>query len=164
VAANLSPISWRNDIWQLIDRGTRLGTPAVYNICRDRYVSWVVLRNRTTGQTIARWNTHFVPNAWAPYHVSRLGARRAAWHRQARVTTQVIRELRDLGYLVVGGGDVNRHYSQFLGDLVAYDTDGSRFDYLTHVPDWRLVSGSGYSAPLYSDHDAAVVPYWIHSS
>ena len=41
-------------------------------------MSWVVLKHRRTGRLIARWNVHFVPNAWGDAHYRSQPARQEA--------------------------------------------------------------------------------------
>lgn len=161
--ANSNPISYRSDVWTRVDQGARRTSRAIKNVCRDRWVSWVVLRHQRTGHLVARWNIHFVPGAWSTRVYSRQAKRQHRWLRQAAVVGEVNAALVARGIAVVGGGDINRRNHPFLGEAVVYDTLSSgRIDNLVHAGGRRIATtGTRRWIPLHSDHDGLVVPYTV---
>lgn len=64
-----NPISWKKKEWDLVDSGFRRthknGASAGHtNVSPARYVTWVKLKNKKTGDTIIRMNTHLISGAW----------------------------------------------------------------------------------------------------
>ncbi|QNN52713.1 hypothetical protein [Nocardioides mesophilus] len=158
-AQNTSPISYRPRKWQHLRSGSVRAVPAINEVSRDRYVNWVLLRDRKTGRVVARWNTHFVPGGWAREKLPHTRKRRRAWFQQRAVVLATIGHLREKARFVIGGADVNRFRLDFLGDAVAYDTDGAHFDYLTHVRRRRMRQVPVKVVELHSDHDAMIGTY-----
>ncbi|HET7691032.1 MAG TPA: hypothetical protein VFK41_11655 [Nocardioidaceae bacterium] len=160
---NTNPISYRSDVWRRVDQGSRLSAPEIEDVSRDRYVSWVVLKHRRSGRLVARWNVHFVPNAWGDARYRTQLARQEAWTDQARVVRRVHLRLVSRGIPVFGGGDINRRNVEFIGDVAVYDTLSSgRIDNLVHSVTTRIgVADKPSWLPLNSDHDGLVLPYVV---
>lgn len=163
VPRNTNPISYRSDLWRRVDQGSRLSAPEIEDVSRDRFVSWVVLKHRRTGRLIARWNVHFVPNAWGDGRYRTQPARQETWLDQARVVRRVHLRLVSRGMPVFGGGDINRRSYEFIGDTAVYDTLSSgRIDNLVHsVTDRVGVVSKPTWIPLHSDHDGLVLSYAV---
>lgn len=161
-AENTNPISWRRRAWRL-DRGsTWLASREIEDVTRERYLTFVVLEHRRSGEKIVRWNVHFVPNAWNSTRVRHKAARRTEWRRAARRTRVFVDRATGWGHAaVLGGGDINWR-SRFVGDRVAYDTDHQRIDYLTHVPGALVVAGEPEFREANSDHDRVRVGYSLY--
>lgn len=165
------PISWKKEKWKKLDAGFEKTHGGKAGISPNRYITWVKLKHRATGEEIVRVNTHFVSGAW------RGDKPQQAWRRE--MWNQHMDELRDLvarfekqGQTVVLGGDFNRDSYRVMGDRMKYDNDlfqptigRSTLDYLLHSDDGALrrlesrVQG-GYA----SDHDAVVVKYKIRGA
>ncbi len=159
---NASPISWRWSVWKLIHSGTRLASREVPGVCRDRYLTFVVLQHRGSGKKILRWNIHFVPDAMNSKHARLKSRRRAAWRRQQRTVTRLLDRVAKWHYAaVIGGGDINWR-SRFAGNRVSYDTNHKRIDYLTHVPGKRVRAWRPKFTEMNSDHDKVRVAYSLY--
>ena len=105
-------ISWRDDIFELVESGYERENRGWAHITPARYILWVLLRHRATGKLYWRINTHVVhhievsglpriigaitgQNARAKHHFARLGYR-----------TQILAAQ----HPVLGGGDLNVDY------------------------------------------------------
>lgn len=162
-SANQSPISYRTDKWQRIAKGTRQTSNPVKDVAGDRWISWVVLRDRQTGIKVARWNLHFVPGAWTSKGSAAQKRNRDTlkkeWRNQRRVTLEVIGDLATRAHAVIGGGDVNRIRFPFLGDAVVYDATPMSLDHLVHVANRRTTTTGMTRHDVNSDHPAVRVTY-----
>lgn len=162
--ANSNPISWKRWKWELIDKGTVLTSREIKNVCRDRYASWVILKNKRTGVKISRWNLHFVPGAWNPgtrFQRSQQTELQTAWLAQQAKVTKLIGELQLRSASVIGGGDINNR-GEFLGALFAYDLGTNQIDMLTHTLSRRVTPVKTKWLELNSDHDAGLVKYSLN--
>lgn len=159
---NTSPISWRRSMWSFVRGETRLASREIRNVVRARYLTFVVLQHKASGERIIRWNIHFVPNAMNSARVRKKGARRAAWHRQARTVKAFLDQYRGRGHAaIIGGGDINWR-TKFAGNRVSYDTHHKRIDYLTHVWSPRVKAAEPRFYAMNSDHDKVRVGYTLY--
>ena len=99
-------ISWRTGKFERIDSGVDRTHAGVRRLTPSRYVTWVVLRHRATGQRVTFANTHFINGAFKS-HKSRHKFRARKWHRHAHVLRDVMRDLRKKGYPMFLVGDFN---------------------------------------------------------
>lgn len=160
-AVNSAPISWRRSRWDFVRGGARLASDEIPGICRDRYLTFVVLLHRESGETILRWNVHFVPNALNKKKVRRKQQRKVAWYQAARTVKDFLDEHGDRGFAaVIGGGDINGRKA-FVGDRVSYDTDHRGVDYLTHIPSYRVRAWRPRFIQMNSDHEKVRVAYTL---
>ncbi len=160
-AVNSVPISWRRSRWAFDRGGARLASDEIPGVCRDRYLTFVVLRHRRSGETILRWNVHFVPNALNKKKVRRKHQRKVAWYQAARTVKDFLDEHGDRRFAaVIGGGDINGRKA-FVGDRVSYDTDHRGVDYLTHIPSYLVRAWRPRFIQMNSDHDQVRVAYTL---
>lgn len=158
-AENTNPISWRRRVWRLDRGGTWLTSREIAGVVRARHLTFVVLRHRTSGREIVRWNVHFVPNAMNDAPASRKARRRTEWRRAARRTALFVDRASGWGHdAVLGGGDINWR-ARFIGNRASYDTSHRRIDYLTHVRSRRVEAGAPRFFSAHSDHDRVRVGY-----
>lgn len=160
------PISWPTRAWTLIHSGVLRTQPASVT-GPARYIVWVVLRRKATGQVLVRVNTHLVASAWGKWTPLRAG-RRQQWEHHIKMLKDRVTSLHSAGYPVIVSGDFNRSNFKVLGDLVSYDNglteptiNRSHFDYVMHaIPDASLfATGFETNRDLTSDHDGVVVHY-----
>ena len=165
------PISWKKDKWKKLDAGFVRTHHGKAGVSPNRYITWVKLAHRATGQEIVRINTHFVSGAWrgdkpeTPW-------RREMWNRHLDTLRDLVARFEKQGQTVVLGGDFNRDSYRVMGDRMKYDNDRfeptigkSTLDYLLHSRNGTLqrldsrVQG-GYA----SDHDAVVARFRIRAA
>jgi hypothetical protein len=168
-----NPISWRTRDWALIDGGFERVAVGYGSIGPSRYAEWVLLRNRATGQRVARLSTHLGAHGFCAHRQPVLirFLRQSSWYRaRARVIARVDR-LHGLGYSVIASGDFNRSRFHVLGGAVAYDNGlrdatfrGAHYDYLMHaLPDPRLRALGHFTVRLHSDHALVVQHYSLRN-
>lgn len=163
------PISWKKSEWSLKDAGfqrTHSGQPKV---SPHRYITWVKLKNKRSGEEIIRINTHLVSGAWSKKKADRPSTpwRQRMWELHMTKLTALVERFKEKGHKVVVGGDFNRDSYRLLGNKVAYDNDlhvgtlgGSTLDYLMHTVDPELKHlRTRYARKLHTDHDAVVATY-----
>lgn len=162
-----TPISWRKSVFKKLGGGvvrTHRGLPGV---SPNRYVTWVKLQHRKTGETIVRMNTHTVAGAFSPKEQSHREWRREAWHTHMTRLKDLVKHFTDKGEVVIIGGDFNRNHHRVMGNSVAYDnslregTHGhATLDYMMHARDKSIQTVDGrVKRGFHSDHDAVVVRY-----
>lgn len=163
-----NPISWKKSEWEKLDGGFMRTHDGKAKVSPHRYVTWVKLKNKDTGKTIIRMNTHLVSGAWSkPKPTTEW--RRDMWNIHMKKMGDLIEKFENKGLPVIIGGDFNRDSYRLFGNKVAYDNDlfvgthgGSTLDYMMHTrgegvrKEANRVQG-GYK----SDHDAVIVKYKI---
>ena len=127
------------------------------------------LKNKETGKTVVRMNTHLVSGAWSsPKPTTEW--RREMWHTHMAKLKGLVERFEKQGYPVIVGGDFNRDSFKVLGNQVAYEqqastwapTGSSTYDYLMHTPHGSLKSkGARVDHDYRSDHDAVVGQYTL---
>ncbi|MGV3619587.1 MAG: peptidoglycan-binding protein [Archangium sp.] len=169
-----NPISWKKDEWDKVDDGFRRmhknGASAGHtNVSPARYVTWVKLQNKKTGETIIRMNTHLISGAWNSKNNKAKEWRKDMWHKHMRQMREMVARFERKGTPVIIGGDFNRDSYKLFGNQVKYDNNihvgthgASTLDYVMHTPhkDLKRVGGriqKGYA----SDHDAVAVNYQL---
>lgn len=162
-----NPISWKKKDWDLVDSGFRRTHGGLAKVSPSRYVTWVKLKNKKTGDTIVRMNTHLVSGAWNGKDNKAKQWRKDQWRTHMRKLKEMVARFERSGLPVIIGGDFNRNRYKVLGDRVKYDNDlkvgtlgGSTLDYVMHTPNKDLKKVGGRVQGAYaSDHDAVVVKY-----
>lgn len=71
-----NPISWKKDQYKLVGHGFVRTHHGKAGISPNRYITWVKLKDRKTGKTIVRMNTHLVSGAWGQHKPPPRGAGR----------------------------------------------------------------------------------------
>ena len=151
--ANAVPISWRTARFELVASGvkrTHFGRPGV---TPARYIAWVVLRDRRSGETFWRVNTHYISGAWSTHR-----ERRPRWEKHDRKLGKVVLHLlSEHGPRGIIGGDFNRDIGSASMNAMLRTHGG---DHVGHHYDHEYVFG-GEAGPmtqlaLNSDHDAVV--------
>lgn len=164
-----NPISWKKKEWDLVDSGFRRTHGGLEKVSPSRYVTWVKLKNKKTGDTIVRMNTHLVSGAWSSKNKPAKQWRQDQWHTHMRKMKEMVARFERSGHPVIIGGDFNRDSYKLFGNKVKYDnnihvgTHGkSTLDYVMHTPNKDLKKVGGRVQGAYaSDHDAVVVKYQL---
>jgi len=151
--ANAVPISWRTAHFELVASGvmrTHFGRPGV---TPARYIAWVVLRDKRTGETFWRVNTHYISAAF-----SRHRERRPKWERHDRkLGNLVLRLLWEHGPNGVVGGDFNREVgSARLNAMLRTHGGQHEGHHYDHLYVFGGDAGPMTRLPLNSDHDGIV--------
>jgi hypothetical protein len=165
-----NPISWKKDRWEKQDAGFIRTHDGRAKVSPHRYITWVKLKDKVTGRSIVRVNTHLVSGAWSsPKPTTEW--RRDMWRLHMKKLDTLVADFQRQGLTVIVGGDFNRDSFEVLGNRVKYDnklhvgTHGrSTLDYLMHTPGGGLRREQarvdrGYA----SDHDAVVARYSLRA-
>lgn len=163
-----NPISWKEKVWKKEDAGFLRTHDGLAKVSPHRYITWVKLKHRASGQEIVRVNTHLVSGAWSKPRAT-TEWRRDQWHEHMDDLKKLVSRFERQGLTVVIGGDFNRDSYKVLGDRVAYDnklhvgTHGhSTLDYMMHTRSDALKRLGGHvERGFASDHDAVVVRYGL---
>jgi len=119
--ARETPVLWRTDAWELVDRGTRLmhSRPVKWGI---RYVNWATLRSRTSDAAVSVISGHASPGG---------PGRQGLLQAFVRSLDALVSELATNGPVFVGA-DLNTHYpnSEFLRTWMRGSGTTSTFDTL----------------------------------
>jgi endonuclease/exonuclease/phosphatase family metal-dependent hydrolase len=163
------PISWKKSEWDLKDSGFKRTHNGKAGVSPHRYITWVKLKNKETGEEVVRINTHLVSGAWTKSKQDRPTTpwRQEMWKKHMAQLDAMVERFEKQGHKVVVGGDFNRNHHKVLGNDVVYDnklnvgTHGSStLDYLMHTRDPELKHiKTQYERRLHSDHDAIVATY-----
>lgn len=161
-----TPISWKKSVWKKEDAGFLKTHHGRAKVSPNRYITWVKLKNRATGQEVVRVNTHLVSGAWGA-HKPTTAWRREMWKTHMQKLDALVADFKRQGLPVIVGGDFNRDSFEVLGPKVGYDnklnvgTHGrSTYDYLMHTRSKDLQRLGGRVQHAYaSDHDAVVARY-----
>lgn len=165
-----TPVAWRTDAWQLLDRGTRNITdwrgkpPGRTTELGRRYANWVTLKS-DEGRVLSVVSIHVAPKVRGMPDLRRRSVKRLG---------RLVERLSPHGPVLVGG-DFNIHYRSqiYPADLFAaaqlkptYEILGNHFptgDHGGHTIDYVFVRSAGqlqvdthYPVELNSDHDAVV--------
>lgn len=162
-----NPISWKKDVWKKEDAGFLRTHGGKAKVSPNRYITWVKLKHRASGQEVVRINTHLVSGAWKPGHRPTTEWRREMWRTHIEKLHRVVDTFEKQGLTVIVGGDFNRDSFEVLGKQVKYDnklnvgTHGrSTLDYLMHTRSSHLRRVGGRVQHGYeSDHDAVIARY-----
>ncbi|MFP2924203.1 peptidoglycan-binding protein [Pyxidicoccus sp. 3LG] len=163
------PISWKKSEWDLQDAGFKRTHNGQAKVSPHRYITWVKLKHKETGEEVVRLNTHLVSGAWTKSKQDRPSTpwRQEMWKKHMAQLDAMVERFEKQGHKVVVGGDFNRNGYKVLGNDVVYDnklnvgTHGrSTLDYLMHTRDRELEHvRTRYERRLHSDHDAVVATY-----
>lgn len=161
-----NPISWKKTVWEKKDEGFLKTHGGLAKVSPSRYITWVELEHKKTGQRVVRLNTHLVSGAWSGQKPT-TEWRRAQWNTHMAKLKDLVEKFEKQGKVVIVGGDFNRDSHKVLGKDVRYasgldaPTHGKRtLDYVMHTPhdDLRRV-GSRAEKGYRSDHNAVIVRY-----
>ncbi len=161
------PISWKKSEFTLVDSGFQRTHNGLAKVSPHRYITWVKLKHKETGQEVVRINTHLVSGAWNAKKQATDPWRQAKWNIHMKKLDAMVERFQKQGLNVIVGGDFNRDSYKVLGNDVKYDnnlhvgTHGkSTLDYVMHVQDKDIATkGSKVVKGFHSDHDAVVVKY-----
>ncbi|MFP2905158.1 peptidoglycan-binding protein [Pyxidicoccus sp. 3LFB2] len=165
------PISWKKSEWDLQDAGFKRTHKGEAKVSPHRYISWVKLKHKETGENVVRINTHLISGAWTKSKLDRPSTpwRQDMWKKHMDQLDDMVERFEKKGHKVVVGGDFNRNHYKVLGNDVVYDnklhvgTHGSStLDYLMHTRDPELKHvRTKYERDLHTDHDAIVATYQL---
>jgi hypothetical protein len=165
-ALDAIPISWRTDVFELVESGSTIvtdddGDPiGKAEVSPFRGFAWVLLRHRTTGALTYFVNTHFVSAAWSAWRPTTKW-RRAFWNRHMAGLTDQVREFLKEPYAVVLVGDMNcgtwltvpgLHHATAAGRRAPYD------QIHTTLPTTHARRGLRYGSDHYSWTAALTLP------
>lgn len=164
-----NPISWKKSEWKLEDEGFLRTHHGKERVSPNRYITWVKLKNRETGQSVIRVNTHLVSGAWNGRVEASDPWKQQMWKLHMEKLGKLVDRLEAQGCPVVIGGDFNRNHFKVMGDEVRYDSGthtrthgGATLDYVMSSRDPRLhATRTHVDRDTRSDHDAVVVHYEI---
>lgn len=111
-AAASDSISWRRSMFSLRYARAVFTHGGEAHVTPSRYITYVVLRIRATGRTIAFVNTHFISAAFTEH-----AERRGRWYEHRDVLKRVVASLRAHGWPVLVAGDFNNRQSVHLAGL-----------------------------------------------
>lgn len=162
------PISWKKSEWDFKDAGYVRTHKGKEDVSPHRYISWVKLTNKKTGEEVVRMNTHLISGAWNP-DKKHQAWRKDMWHEHMDQLEKMVARFEKQGHKVVVGGDFNRNHYKVLGNDVVYDNKlhipthrKSTLDYLMHTRDPELKHRqTKYERALNTDHDAVAVTYTL---
>ena len=159
------PISWKKSEWEKLDAGFVRTHNGRAKVSPHRYITWVKLQNKDTGNTVVRINTHAISGAFNGQKPT-TEFRREMWHKHMDELREMVAGFKRRGENVVIGGDFNRDSFRVLGDQVIYDnklnvgTHGrSTLDYLMHTGRDLHRQNVKVKRAFRSDHDAVVATY-----
>jgi hypothetical protein len=100
-------ISWRDDLFELVDAGERMTHTFRRKVTPIRGFVWVLLRVRATGELVMFVCTHFISGAWsAPRRTT--AWRRARWAEHMKILAAFLEQAARV-HPVALVGDMNRH-------------------------------------------------------
>lgn len=102
-----APISWKTKVWEFIDGGETLLCEGADQICYDRRITWVLLRNRLSKVVVAVTNRHYPANAWGLIPSKRRAKARSMWNSGNENDVELLEKFVVLGYPIIGFGDFN---------------------------------------------------------
>lgn len=163
-----NPISWKKSVWDKQDEGFMRTHGGMAKVSPARYITWVKLKHKASGQEVVRINTHLISGAWSDRKPT-TEWRREQWHTHMQELRDLVARFKKKGLAVVVGGDFNRDSYRVLGKQVRYDsglhakTHGQRtLDYVMHAPDRDIARrGARVERDFRSDHNALVVRYTL---
>ena len=163
------PISWNTKEWTKVDAGFKRTHTGKAKVSPNRYVTWVKLKNKETGQTIVRMNTHTVSAGWShkPGGVTDRAWRQEKWHEHMAIMKQMVAHFEKQGYPVIVSGDFNRNHDKVLGNEVRYDSGLSAHTHGKSTLDYMMSSrnkelkklGFRVDDHYASDHNALIGTY-----
>ncbi|GAB3700685.1 hypothetical protein [Mariniluteicoccus flavus] len=128
-------------------------------ISPNRYISWVVLKDRASGRRTVFMNTHMVSGAWNATHDDTDPWRQARWNEHRTKQMARVEAFVKAGHSVVYGGDFNR---QEMGKLHPRDEQVSprgidKVGVVLATGDQVEKVHARETVQLNSDHNAKVV-------
>ncbi|SHF66964.1 Endonuclease/Exonuclease/phosphatase family protein [Jatrophihabitans endophyticus] len=127
-AAGADTISWRASKFTLVHGRAVLTHKGQKHVTPNRYVTYVTLKVKATGTTIAFVNTHFISAAFSGHP-----ERQARWRKHRKILQDVVAKLRAAKYPVFVVGDFNHQPATKLPGLSRYAVstgDASPIDHL----------------------------------
>ena len=152
-AAAANPISWLRTRFTLVSSGYRRAHGGKALVTPPRYVTWVVLTDRTDGKPYAFVNTHMISrpalSSW----------RTARWAEHLQVVADVVTELIGQGLPVSFAGDLNKHTPVRVKGLENPTTTArAPYDQFGATPDWLITTVT--RGPRFgSDHHSFVATH-----
>jgi hypothetical protein len=161
-----NPISWKKSEWKLEDSGFVKTHGGKAKVSPNRYITWVKLKNKETGQDVVRVNTHFVSGAFSHGHRPTTAWRQKMWGIHQQKLEHLVDHFKKKGLDVIVAGDFNRDSYHVLGNHVKYDsslqahTHGkSTYDYMMHAGGDLRAKGAHAQGGYASDHNAVIGTY-----
>lgn len=98
--------------WEFVSEGRKLMHGGRAKVSPNRYISWVVLKDRTSGRKTVFMNTHMVSGAWNGKPDTDDAWRQEVWQKHRGEQAKNIAGFNGQGLSVVYGGDFNRQNVQ----------------------------------------------------
>lgn len=161
------PITWNTKVWKKEDAGFKRTHVGKAKVSPNRYITWVKLKNRATGQTVVQMNTHLVSAGWSNHPVKDRAWRQEHWHEHMAILKKMVAHFEKQGYPVIVSGDFNRNHDKVLGNEVRYDSGlrahthgSSTLDYMMSDRNAHLKKlGFHVDSHFASDHNGLVGTY-----
>lgn len=107
-----SPVFYRADKWEVVNKTITLGTKGVSGVTPDLHIVRVKLRNRANGKTLVVFNTHLVPLSLHGKPRPGFTAREAMWSEHWGILRQQVAADVALGEHIVVMGDFNNIFGK----------------------------------------------------
>ncbi len=155
--AGAIPISWKKKYWEFMSAGSVLTHKGRPLVSPNRYITWVILRNRKTGAVVVFVNTHFISGAWNRERKLFKKWRQVQWTIHWEKERDLIGRWIGRDMSVVGGGDFNRvDVRKFHRDMVWLDDGGIDKLFYVEAPKGanlrEVATGEALVVDLNSDH------------
>lgn len=104
-----TPISWRVDVFEFIRGGSWRLHPKTPGVCGERWVTWVLLREKKKNAKVLVYNFHMVAGAWNPFVKRKKELRQEMWRNAwTRIQKDIRRKRKSYpNAAVVGMADFN---------------------------------------------------------
>lgn len=166
------PVSWRTDLFDLVESGYFLLHEGKAEICANRWATWVLLRHKATGLEFVVCNKHYVPAVFNGKDDGSEALRWSMWQSGLTKETKHVTHWVTKGLPVVSTGDYNKQlrpqqtfdkkhtigapFSNVAGHQVTYHVVDTSIDHIWTVDGsaarWSEVRRNTFSgAP--SDHN-----------
>ena len=143
-AAKAIPISWNSDRFSLVQKNSIRTHKGESKVTPARYVNWVLLKDRKTGEQFVFINTHFISGAFTGHP-----ERQKRWRQHADVLRRTVRNVQSSypGAPVFVVGDFNRKTGMDLKNLV-------------QLPDSKSAAHPGYDQ-VYASGSVSTGKAWV---
>lgn len=166
-ARSAQPIVWRRKVYKLKKRKRKRLHGIAPGISLARFANAVLLEDRDTGLRCWYLSTHYIPGGSGTHGNRR---RQRLWRRSVRRTEELLEELLDTGWPVLGSLDGNargRIFSERIRGKKVYYIGERGIDYLILINNDKasvVIQGDGRinASDLNTDHAGRIGDHSIH--